>query len=66
MFECDNQDSCILYVNGGQRNIYEANNHDQTTHDQYNRQPMDCKTLAEFSDVSYSAKVQTLTDIVGV
>ena len=31
MFDCDTQDSCLLYsyLNGGQRKICEANNHDQ-------------------------------------
>ena len=29
MFDCENQESCLLYLNGRQRNIYEANNHDQ-------------------------------------
>ena len=35
MFKCDNQDSCLLYLNGGQRNICEANNHGQITDSQW-------------------------------
>ena len=29
MFECENQDSCLLYLNGRQRNICQTKNHDQ-------------------------------------
>ena len=59
MFECDNLDSCLLYLNRSQRNI--CYNHDQITDNQgIVRHSLNIGMM--FLTVQES---KTLTDIVG-
>ena len=48
MFECENQESCLLYLNGGQRNICKANNHDHD-HDHDHDQTTDSQRIVRHS-----------------
>ena len=60
MFECENQDSCLLYLNGHQRNI--CYNHDQITYSQGI-----VRHSLNFGAMFLNAQEsKTLTDIVGV